>query len=159
VGVRIFPTLGELVAEWQDGQSAVTDLIGSNVVDIQYKAWDGYLLLITPAPASNEWGAELNEIRANTRRLRKLIVTGDDFDISETEVQMLVRLREKLAPLIPVQLDSIGEATDPLADLPDRLAREGINRQHVLTILEARSAGEPMVSALHESLVSSTGAG
>ena len=52
VCIAVFDTWQELDADWPDAQAAVVELLSEHVSAGEPKAWEGYLVLLTPgAPA------------------------------------------------------------------------------------------------------------
>jgi hypothetical protein len=46
--ILVFRTWSELVSRWTDAQGALVDLISNYIAAGESKAWDGYLVLLTP---------------------------------------------------------------------------------------------------------------
>jgi len=54
------------------------NVISENIGHAEWKAWDGYLVLLTPGLAPSE-EANIEAVRYDTTRLRKLVATGEDL--------------------------------------------------------------------------------
>lgn len=143
VAVVAFETWSSLSTSWPDAQAALVELISAAVSNADPKAWDGYLVLLTPGEPSDEQRADAGEIRYNTSRLRKLVATGRDLSF-------LSDVERALSPLLPLNVDV--EATDRasvLELLPDLLAPRGARREDVRVLLDAFHAQQPLIEALH----------
>lgn len=142
VGIAVFRTTAELLQSWADLQGALVDLISRHVGQTENKAWDGYLVLLTTAiaPASD---ANIDDIRSDTTRLRKLVATGEDLR-TPGDVERLLR---SLLPLRDPQ-GSIGQGT-ALDLLPVLLEEQGINEATTKALVESFIEQEPLMEALH----------
>jgi hypothetical protein len=151
VGVRAFDTFQELTSEWLNTQERVIGLLTENITSLDAKSWDGYLFLVTPGVAPSNRSSELNDIRGNTRRLRKLVITGKELVDSAVEAEYVASVRRSLAPLLPLEVGSVTDVLDPLQELPSRLGH-GTERDDATVVLEAYLDGRPLVAALHQHL-------
>src|ERR1043166_8123333 len=90
VGIAVFTTCAELLRSWADLQGSLVDVISRRVGRTESKAWDGYLVLLTPgiAPSGDP---DVEEIRRDPTGLRKLVATGDDLT-SASDVERLLLL-------------------------------------------------------------------
>jgi len=142
VGIAVFTTAAELLSAWADLQGALVDVISRHVGQAESKAWDGYLVLLTTgmAPSSD---VEIEDLRYDTTRLRKLVATGDDMN-SAGDVERLLR---SLLPL-PSEHGSIGQGTT-LDLLPGLLAEQGINKKTTDLLVKSFIEHEPLMDALH----------
>jgi hypothetical protein len=142
VGIAVFTTLADLLESWADLQGALVDVISRHVGQAENKAWDGYLVLLTPAiaPASD---AEVEVVRSDTTRLRKLVATGEDL-AAPSDVERLLR---SLLPLRgPQGLIGHGTALDLL---PDLLEEQGINKSTSEALVKSFIEQEPLMEGLH----------
>jgi hypothetical protein len=143
VGVVVFATCGDLIREWADRQGALVDLISGYVGKSESKSWDGYLVLLTPALAPSEQ-IEIDTVRYNTTRLRKLVATGDDLQ-HPTDVERVLR------SLLPLGLERIDVSrTSALDLLPKLLAAEGIDQRVTRILIESFKQQKPLMEELHE---------
>ncbi len=142
VGIAVFATTTELLSSWADLQGALVDVISRHVGQTESKAWDGYLVLLTTgiAPSSD---AEIEALRYDTTRLRKLVATGEDLT-SAGDVERLLR------PLLPLRAaqGSISQGT-ALDLLPGLLAEHGINEKTTEALVKSFIEQEPLMDALH----------
>lgn len=142
VGVAVFVTFGELHRSWTDLQGSLVDVISQKVGHAEQKAWDGYLVLLTPG-VSPSGGLDLEEIRHDTTRLRKLVATGDDMN-GAGDVERLLR------SLLPMHTEQGAiQQTSALDLLPDLLATHGIDREVTRTLVRAFIDQKPLMEALH----------
>ncbi len=143
VGVVVFGTCAELLRDWPDLQGSLVEVISHNVGRSESKSWDGYLVLLTPGNAASET-AELDAIRYDTTRLRKLVATGDELE-SPTDIERVLR---SLLPLGQEQVSIQQEST--LDFLPQILAEQGIPREVTQLIVDAFREQLPLLEQLYE---------
>ena len=143
VAVAVYETWGELAGRWQDAQGALVRLISAYLSKAEAKAWDGYLVLLTPATSTA--GREAVEaIRYDTSRLRKLVADGE-------ELGSLTQVEEVLLPLLPLKPVAPALAERSVLDLlPEMLKDREIAPAATTRLLEAYAAGRPLVEGLHE---------
>jgi hypothetical protein len=48
VGIAVFETCAELLQSWPDVQGSLVDVISQHIGREESKAWDGYLVLLSP---------------------------------------------------------------------------------------------------------------
>jgi hypothetical protein len=140
--VVVYDTWQELFSRWADAQAATVDIVATRVGKSEPKSWDVYLVLLTPAFADSVAARDVNAIRYDTTRVRKLISTGD-------ELNTLDDVRRTILPLLPVSPVALAPPENVLDQLVDALANRGIDRADVATVVKAFSNNEPMISALH----------
>jgi hypothetical protein len=142
VGIAVFTTSAELLSSWADLQGALVDVISRHVGQTESKAWDGYLVLLTTgiAPSSD---AEIEGLRYDTTRLRKLVATGEDLSAAG-DVERLLR------PLLPLRTAQVSIAQGTALDLlPGLLAEQGINAKTTEALVKSFIEQEPLMDALH----------
>ena len=144
VGIAVFATTGELLASWADMQGRLVDVISRHVGQTENKAWDGYLVLLTTAVAPTS-DADIEYIRSDTTRLRKLVATGEDL-LTPGDVERLLR---SLLPLRDLQ-GSV-EQGSALERLPDLLAEHGIDQSTTNVLVKSFTDQESLMAALHQS--------
>jgi hypothetical protein len=142
VGIAVFATTAELLQSWADLQGVLVDVISHYVGRTENKAWDGYLVLLTTAIAP-ESDYNIEYVRSDTTRLRKLVATGEDL-ASPGDVERLLR------PLLPLrdQHGSVGQGT-ALDLLPQLLKEHGIDESTTKGLVKAFIQQEPLMEALH----------
>ena len=142
VGLALFATTEELLDSWPDLQEALVSVISTHVGTDEGKAWDGYLVLLTTgiAPSSD---IEIEDLRYDTSRLRKLVATGDDLKTT-ADVERILRT------FLPLQngMGAIGGRT-ALELLPKLLAEQGVAVDTTELLVKAFISQEPLMEALH----------
>ena len=144
VGVAVFTTCTELLGSWANLQGSLVDVISQKVGRAENKAWDGYLVLLTPgiAPSGD---LEIEEIGYDTSRLRKLVATGADL-ISAGDVERLLR------PLLPLRSEQRSISSRSALDLlPAILVERGIDRETTTALLQSFVNKKPLMDPLHRS--------
>ena len=144
VAVVVYETWSELAGAWPDAQGRFVELISSHLDRPEPKSWEGYLVLLTPAPSPLSARPDLAQIRYDTNRVRKLVAAGDDLaTLDDVETALL--------PLLPLKVDAQVEMGAGLIDrLPDLLARRGIDVGASRAVVEAFKANESILERLHE---------
>lgn len=142
VGVAVFTTCAELLGSWADLQGSLVDVISGQVGRAENKAWDGYLVLLAAgiAPSGD---LDIEAIRYNTTRLRKLVATGEDLS-GAGDVERLLR------PLLPLRTGEGSTIKGSALDLlPDLLNEHGINRDTTAVLVRSFTDQKPLMEALH----------
>jgi hypothetical protein len=141
VGVAVFPTCAELLRSWADLQGSLVSVISHKVGRSEGKAWDGYLVLLTPGLAPSGQ-VEIEDIRYDTSRLRKLVSTGEDL-VTAGDVERLLR------PLLPLRGQQGSLSPRSALDLlPNILAERGIDRQTTTALLQSFVDRKPLMDPL-----------
>ena len=143
VALVVYETWQELDAGWPAAQAELVELISAHMTRSDPKAWDVYLVLLTPGPAiDGDRGP--SDIRYDTSRVRKLVAAGD-------ELQVVGDVERALLPLLP--LDAVtataGERST-LTMLPEILAKHGVEPQTVSVVVEAFRTQRSLVESLHD---------
>ncbi len=139
--VAVYETWTELATGWVQLQEALVDLMSRFWTRADAKAWDGYLVLLTPAAQENS--VEVEGIRYNTSRVRKLVATGDDL-------RRLSDVTRVLAPLLPLEPVVEAQGETALEMLPRLLAQQGIDEEVARVLVRAFERQEPLVEALDQ---------
>ena len=141
VSVSSFESVDELLTYWPDEQEALVAAISKHIATGEAKSWDGYLVLLAPdAPSSAD--AEIDRIRYNTTRVRKLVCTGADF----SDYAGVARLLRPLLPLGPIA--QAGVDRSPLDALPGALEEIGIQIEVSKAVISAFSDQQPLMEAI-----------
>ncbi len=143
VGIAVYPTITELLHSWTGLQGALVDVISRHVGRAENKSWDGYLVLLTTniAPSAD---IEIDRIRHDTTRLRKLVAIGDDLSTAG-DVERLLR------PLLPLRTaGTLIDQGTALELLPGLLAEQGIDVKTTELIVKSFVAQESLMEALHQ---------
>lgn len=143
VGVAVFDSCDDLLERWPDLQGSLVDILSQHVGRSDPKAWDGYLVLMTPSLAPSQAEA-LEDLRYNIHRIRKLVATGDEVR-SPSDVRLV------LSSLLPLKVGE-GEltSTSALDVLPRLLSERGIDAEVTRTLVAAFRNQEPLIERLHE---------
>jgi hypothetical protein len=143
VAVLVYDTWKDLVEGWQSAQAHLVSLISHHLSSGEPKAWDGYLVLLTPSPLSTE--VELNKIRYDVTRLRKIVATGDELSSTSD-------LERVIAPLLPIEGSLISTANGTiLSRLPGMLAEQDIPEEDTRAVIGAFMRQESLVEKLDDS--------
>jgi hypothetical protein len=105
VVVAVYDTWGELARGWRSAQARAVEVLSERFTRLDRKAWDGYLILLTPGLAADEH-AMVHEIRYDTGRIRKIVATGED-------IRALSDVERTLLPLLPLTQSSVGTEKTP----------------------------------------------
>jgi hypothetical protein len=142
VGLAIFPTCRELLLSWPDLQGSLVDLISQKVGQAESKAWDGYLVLLTPGVAPSD-ELEIEEVRYDTTRLRKLVATGNDLSAA-SDVERFLR------PLLPLRIGKRTMTQGTALDmLPALLQVLEVDQATTRVLVDAFAKQAPLMEALH----------
>jgi hypothetical protein len=145
VAIHVFDTWGQLKDQWHLAQGQLVDLISEHVRRAEAKAWEGYLVLLTPGLLPSAEMATINDLRADTNRVRKLVATGEDLTT-------LSDVRGTLLPLLPLVIDDPSATQTSLLDLlPELLAENSIPMSVTGVVVEAFTANESILERLHSS--------
>lgn len=143
VGVSVFDTVDSLLQDWPDLQGSLVDVISQHIGRDADKAWDGYLVLLTPAAAASR-ADELESLRSDTTRLRKLVATGEDLQ----EASDVERILRSLLPLSRTT-DSI-QLPSTLDLLPDLLTSLDIPASVTTALIDTYRDQGAMLERLHK---------
>ena len=145
VALLVFDTWAELRDTWADAQGALAELISASIQQREPKAWDGYLALLTPAEAGVQH-AEVDRIRYDVTRVRKLVGTGEDLATLDDVNRILL----PVLPFAPVLPESAPRAAIDL--IPGILEAKGTPLPIAQALVDAFSRHEPLVEALHREI-------
>lgn len=142
--VVAYETWADLETNWLNAQAALVELLSTHFRRDDAKAWEAYLVLMTPSVIPQGSRAEALSIRSNTTHTRKLLITGEDvISIDDVEGGLL--------PLLPLPDDAVDHRRGSALDmLPDLLERRGIRRDAITTVIEAFSEQQPIAERLYE---------
>ena len=138
VCMAIYETWRDLVTQWSFDQANFSDLISRYIEGTHPKAWEGYLVLLTPSvvPANERESAIL--IQRNTRHVRKLFADGSDLK----EIDDVSRV---LLPLMPLEEQETLLSENVLDALPQLLSKHGIDTEVAQTAIAAFRAQRPII--------------
>lgn len=145
VAVCVFDSWEVLCQDWPVAQGQLAEAISETVLRSEPKAWEGYLVLMTPGGMPRVDRTLLNRLRADTNRVRKLVAAGEELGTLED-------VRTFLLPLVPLTMgDSLPSVGDLLHALPELLLAQGVRTQVTETVLDAFGANESVFQRLHDS--------
>jgi hypothetical protein len=143
VAVVVYDTWRDLLSGWVDAQDALVQLISSHISRSDAKAWDGYLVLLTPGIMASDTRNAATQIRYDTTRVRKLLAAGDDL-------KSLGDVERALLPLLPLEAGfELDEQESVLEMLPGLLSRRSISEDAVRVLIKAFTEQQPLVERLH----------
>jgi hypothetical protein len=143
VGVAVFDTCSELLRTWPDLQSSLVEVITGHVGHGEQKSWDGYLVLLTSGLAPSE-DTEMETVRYNTQRLRKIVASGDDLR-TPADVERVLR------PLLPLGEERARLHEESALDiLPRLLEAQGIPKETTQLLVDAFREQSPLLERLHQ---------
>ena len=150
VGYAVYETTDELARSWLNAQDQMASTISRSDFNLGAKAWDGYLILATGQRSTPEQSVQFTSIRTNTKRLRKILILGEDLDLRSGQQSIELAIARCLAPLAPLELGAGAGASDPLAGLSVRLEVPGLNRADIDAVVDAYRESRPLIQVLHE---------
>ena len=142
VCIAAYETWADLASRWIEDQSTVVDLISKHFVRTEAKAWDGYLVLLTPSAVPRSDRSTAISIQRDTLHLRKLVADGG-------ELRALGSVRRMLLPLLPIEEDFSLEPRNVLDALVPLLTRHGVDEESVRVAIEAFRDQRSMITDLH----------
>jgi hypothetical protein len=143
VMLLVLDTWPELHESWTRAQASLVELISTHMTKSIEKSWDGYLVLLTLDPCPPSTRGEVDAVRYDTFRVRKLVAAGD-------ELRSLADVQRALLPLLPIEIETVaGEDRSALDMLPELLAEEGIEQRAAELLLEAFAERSSLTEALH----------
>ena len=140
VGVAEFETWELLQTTWVGAQTALVDLMSRGMPTGDPKAWEGYLVLLTlDSPSS---ASELETIRRDTTRLRKLVSTGSELaSVADVDFAFL--------PILPLDLARPVEAAGHILErLPRLLVESGLEEALAQSVVAAFAEGRNPMEAI-----------
>ncbi|HMP71365.1 MAG TPA: hypothetical protein PKA76_18595, partial [Pirellulaceae bacterium] len=127
-----------LIESWHESQASFVELISEKLTSADRKAWDSYLVLLTTSLVPLNESHVIHDIRYDTRRVRKLLATGD-------QLKDLDDLEDAFLPLLPIrkQVDGI-KNENVLNRLPDVIADARLDKNLVREVVDAFLNQEPI---------------
>ena len=144
VCVAIYETWADLHSRWTFVQASLSDLISRNIERTDPKAWEGYLVLLTPSVVPTPEREKSVSIQRDTRHMRKLFGDGGELRIIDDVNRILL-------PLMPLQERDALLQQDLLDTLPQLLAKHGVDQEIARVAIAAFRAKRqiiPEVNAL-----------
>lgn len=143
VAVAVFDTWQQLSSNWHLSQGQLVELMAASLAQREPKAWEGYLVLMTPGllPPGDE--PVVSDMRNDTNRVRKIVATGE-------ELSGLQQVHAALLPLLPLALDDVNESgVGVLAMLTGMLTENGISPETSQAVVRAFTENESIIESLH----------
>jgi hypothetical protein len=144
VAVNVYETWGELSSKWHIAQGEFVDLISDHLRRGEPKAWEGYLVLLTPTLVGEGETLEITKVRNDTTRVRKLVASGNDLTTLDD-------VQTALLPLLPLPINESISADESnlLVLLPELLQASGIQPRLTEAALNAFASNDSIVERLH----------
>ena len=147
VCVAVYETWEDLFDRWVDDQATLVRLISEYFTRTDPKAWDGYLVLLTPSVVRASDQRDAGIIQRDTLHLRKLLAVREGFS-------SVGAVRETLLPLLPIEEQAAPETVNALDSLPALLATRGIDAEAVQVAVAAFRDQRPIVAEVNAYLES-----
>ena len=146
VAIVAFQTWSDLVKEWIDSQASLVELISEHLSRDEYKTWEGYLVLLTSGLVPTSEVPQIERIRYDTGRVRKLVSTGAQLkEVSDVE--------EALLPLLPLDEPLEDASADAvLSRLPELLGGQELPSNSIQIVVDAFLKQEPLIESLHKQM-------
>ena len=142
VCIAVYETWATLSSLWADDQANLVRLISKYFARTEAKAWDGYLVLLTPSVVPATARQEAIDIRRNTLHVRKLFAAGDELETVDA-------LHRTLLPLLPLDIQEVQRPSNVLHTLPPLLASHGVDEDASKAAIEAFLQQRPIIEAIH----------
>ncbi|HRA96511.1 MAG: hypothetical protein V9G17_11640 [Nitrospira sp.] len=142
VAIVVYDHLSDLLASWHLAQGAVVDLISRKLSTSDPKLWEGYLVLINPALPTVADKREIEKIRHDVSRVRKIVATGEEL-LTVSDVERV------LLPFLPIDVGTFDVGPASLLEiLPGLLATQGVPLDSATVIVDAFKKQEPLLERL-----------
>jgi hypothetical protein len=149
VGIVVYESISSLLNEWTTAQGALVHVMSEHVTRDQPKSSEGYLVLLTgDAPRESrehDVNQEINAIRYNTSRVRKLIGTG-------LSLNAVNDVKHVLNPLLPLDIHDDAQEEVSVLDLLPGLLADDVSKEITGAVVEAYRQLNSPIDALHEKL-------
>ena len=145
VCIAVYETWKDLWSLWADDQATLVGLISKHFSRTDAKAWDGYLVLLTPSVVPTAARHDAVAVQRNTVHVRKLFGSGD-------ELQTVDAVRRTLLPLLPLEGDQALQQWNVLDNLPPVLARHGVDEAASQVAITAFREQRSIIEEIHSSI-------
>ena len=142
VCIAVYETWKDLSSLWADDQASLVGLISKHFARAEAKAWDGYLVLLTPSVVPATARQEAVDIQRNTLYVRKLFAAGDELETVDA-------VRRTLLPLLPLEVQEAQDPSNVLHSLPPLLASHGVDEDVSKVAVAAFLDHRPIIEAIH----------
>ncbi len=143
VCIAVYETWTDLSSLWEDDQANLVGLISKHFTRTEAKAWDGYLVLLTPSVVPTDAHQEAIDIQRNTLHVRKLFAAGD-------ELETVNAIHRTLLPLLPLKVQEVHRPSNVLHSLPPLLASHDVDEEASKTAIAAFLEQRPIIEAIHD---------
>ena len=150
VCVAVYETWKDLSGRWVEDQATLVNLISEYFARTEAKAWDGYLVLLTPSVVQETDRLNATSIQRNTLHLRKLFADGEGLESIED-------VRRTLLPLLPLEEYDALEPRNVLDTLPSLLEKHGVNKDAVQVAIAAYREQRPIIAEVHAFITNKRG--
>ena len=142
VAIVVYDHLSDLLSSWHLAQGAVVDLISNKLSTSDPKLWEGYLVLINPSLPTVDGKRDVEKIRHDVSRIRKLVATGE-------ELQTISDVERVLLTFLPIDVGTFDVGPASLLEmLPRLLATHEIPLASATAIVDAFKNKEPLLERL-----------
>lgn len=146
VVVTAYETVRELVDRWADVQADLVDYFGKRLSTADPKVWECYLVLLSPGATTSSQKSKIEQIRFDTRHIRKIVAIGSDLETTK-DVSLA------LLPVLPMEkIEKLPERKSELEELPEMLAHHGANPESVRVVVHAFNRQASIMQELHDYL-------
>lgn len=142
--VIVYETYSELMERWPEAQDHLVNTMSRYWERGHPKTWDGYLILLTGEYALDRY-SEVDRLRYDTTRVRKLVGCGEDL-------RTLGDIERLLSPLLPLLVEHGRSSRPDVLDALPSLLQRSVRPQLLNAILTAFRRGEPLLDAIHRDL-------
>ena len=138
----MYETWRELSSLWVDDQAILVGLISRHFSRNDAKAWEGYLVLLTPSIVPTAERQVAVDIQRDTVHLRKLFAAAG-------ELPSVDAVRQTLLPLLPLEQNDALKPRDALDSLPSFLVQHGVDEGATRTAIRAFLDQRPIIEDIH----------
>lgn len=142
VCLAVYETWNDLLSLWSDDQANLVSLISRHFSRTDAKAWDGYLVLLTPSIVPTKARQDAVDIQRNTLHVRKLFGSGDELRTVDDVCRVLL-------PLLPLEGHEVLRPRNVLDTLPKLLARHGVDEMASDVAIAAFRDQRHIIAELH----------
>ena len=150
VCIAVYETWAALSSLWRDDQASLVGLISRHFTRSEAKAWDGYLVLLTPSVVPTTARQEAVDIRGHTAHVRKLLAAGAELGTADV-------VRRTLLPLLPLKSQDVHRASNVLDTLPPLLATHGVDEEATKVAVQAFLEQRPILEEIHRYIANERG--
>ena len=143
VCVAVYETWADLDAWWMEDQATLVDLISNRLTRAEAKAWDGYLVLLTPSVVPTTDRLRAVRIQRDTLYVRKIVADGSELGLKDA-------VGHALLPLLPLEGYDVLEPSDVFETLLSLLTSRGIEQGTAQAAITAFRQQRPIIAEIYE---------